>query len=543
MRRIGRALGVGGDRGAAARPVAAVQRAMIKAAQAVYGNIGGASAYPAADPSSDLMNGLRPAYGSANALLVPALDDLVRVSRHIERATATGRAAAHTWVADLVGSGIAVEPMTEDEEWNAEVRAAFNEWALTCTPEADDGPTLWELQAQGARELFAAGAILWRIVIMPSRLEQGLLPLAIIPLEVEWMAHRPVEPVAAENTFVRGKELDRYGRAVRYHLRNPDEPQSEGEVVAASMIIHAYERRRPRQAHGEPELAPVATRVIQDDDLVSTELRSALNGAATSVLVTGDAGADAEADTYGTDPDAQRTTDERGKPLTNLPAGAIAYMDTDGDVSVIQNRRPSQDVAKFRGTIRGDLAGGTRVSQQGIDRDSGRSNYTSLRGDQQQTVKLMGPMQRGCIGRQTASKPFALFAEWYSIGRGYRWPADPVARRARTKHRLRPDVPAYVDPVKDAIGAGLMVALNLATLEEMCAARGKDLSEVVRKRAEENKLLADADLHAPSLPRLRGTSGLVAPAETEDATGGTGGEGDRSVSDIASGMEVLSAIY
>jgi capsid protein len=543
LRRLGKVFGARvGDQSAVGRIRAIAQRGMLKAAQAVYGNIGGGSAYPAADPSSDLMNGLRPAYGGSNALLVPALDDLIRVSRHIERATPTGRAAAHTWVADLVGSGIAVEPMTGDEEWNAEVREAFNEWAKTCTPEADDGPTLWELQSQGARELFSAGALLWRIVIMPSRLEQGLLPLAILPLEIEWLAHDPVQPVADGLTFVRGKELDRYGRAVRYHLRNPDEPGSEGEVVDASMIIHAYERRRPRMAHGEPELAPVATRVIQDDDLVSTELRSALNGAATSILVTGDAGAGDDGDTYGTDPDAERTTDASGKPLTNLPAGAIAYSETDGTVTVVENKRPSQDVAKFRGTIRGDLAGGTRVSQQGIDRDAGRSSYTSLRGDQQQTVKLMGPLQRGCVGRQCASKPFALFAEWYSIGRGYRWPSDPVARRARVRHRLRPDVPAYVDPVKDAIGAGLMMALNLGTLEEACAARGRDVDEVIRKRAAENKRLADAGLQPATLPRLRGTSGLVAPSESDAGDAGAAGDGDRTAG-VAHGMEVLNAVY
>ena len=457
------------------------------------------SAYPAVDPANTMRDGLRAPYGSANALLAPSLPSLVATCRHIERSTPVGRGATHGFCADLVGTGIGIEPTSGDEAIDELLRTGFEEWAKAAGVE---GESLWELQHQAAAEIAPAGAVLWRLVTLPERIDEGhVCPLAIIPLEVEWFSPQPLRTLEdPSHRFVHGKELDRLGRTVAYHIRDPDTPMGPGEVVPAADIIHAYEKRRARQAHGEPDLAPVAIRMLQDDDLVSIELASAKNASAHSVLIQDDIEAAREAESYGTDDGtAEMVTTAAGAPVTRVTPGAIARLGESGKLTVLENKRPSQDVAKFRGTIRGDVAACTRTSQMHLDRDTARANYSSMRADQQITKKMLHPLQLA-LGRLLAGEIYQRVAPWIMLAAGRSIPRDPRARRRMLSYEVRPDQPEYVDPLKDAQAMAYAVAANLMTLEEALQARGRSIDEVLQKRATENARLAELGLPIPQLP-------------------------------------------
>jgi capsid protein len=75
-------------------------------------------------------------------------------------------------------------------------------------------------------------------------------------------------------------------------------------------------------------------------------------------------------------------------------------------------------------------------------------------------------------------------------------------------HKVLPDLPEYVDPLKDGQAATQNWHGSLTTLEDECSARGKDWKKIVDQRAIEKEYLDSKDL----------TIGELASAAAADAT-------------------------
>ena len=437
--------------------------------------------YPSLDPSrKEVFNGWRPRGGSVNQVTPNSFTGLSAQCRHIERATPMGRAVAEGLSADIVGSGIGVLPNTGDTKLDTELYEAFLRWAEHAMA---DGSSLWQWQSLAPRELATSGNALGRIVVLPERLVKGWLPVAIIPLEAEWLAEYPVAPIPDGHRFIRGVVVDKLARPVFYHLRNPEVMLTDkGEVVPADQIIHVFERRRPQQVIGEPILAPVVERLLQDARLIETELKAAVSTAAPAVVITSKS--------------AGMEEDDDGEAVTDIPAGATVRLLTDETIQTIQNNRPSQGIAPFRSTIRSDIAAACRVSQFWLDRDPSRANFSSMRMDQLLTKRCLTSLKE-VVGVGVAGKPYEAALPWLmlSVGR-----ALPVAAEDRAKlycYFLRPDQPEYVDPVKDVQASINAIANNLSTYDIELSARGKDFRSVFKQREIENAILKEKGLPFP----------------------------------------------
>jgi lambda family phage portal protein len=467
----------------------------------------GAGSYASTDPkNSEFRDGWAPSPTPDDAALAPVLQDLTAQCRDLDRRCAKARAIVDGLRADWIGSGIGIEPtIPGNPRLVATLRDGFNAWADAA---GINGDSLWTMQWTAAGDVATAGAFLWRWVAVEDPVG---IPLRLLPLEVEWLSPEPVRDVPA-HLFAAGCEFDELGRVVAWHLCNP--ATGATEVVPAADIIHGAIPRRARQHVGEASLAPLALRLLQDDKLVVTELRAAVNTSnVAGVIESPDAdlalGGPAGA-TAAPSPGAPPTANMRGN--RRLSPGTVLALQPGEKWETVENKRPAQGIAPFRSSLDGDLAGGAGVSRQWIDRDSSRANYSSMRDDNLRTARAAGPIQ-AVLGRAMASRVYQRLVPYLIAAAGLRWPTSPVDRAALLRHELRPDRIAYVDPAKEAAADVYQIEHNLTTLEEVLASKGRDLSTVLAKRSAEQ----DA-VDAQTVARVKRLSELAAASGVEGLT-------------------------
>jgi lambda family phage portal protein len=435
-------------------------------------------AYNATNPRRLVLEGFKPHKASADNSLVYNRQTLVNICRHLERNTATGRALVEGMRADIVGTGIDVEPDTGDEALNKRIRDEWLRWAEAA---AVDKTPLWELQNQAVGEIACAGCMLWRYVQMPERINEGLPPLAILPLEAEWFSNIPLDSVPEDLYFMDGIIRDKLGRVVAYDLINPDaailtaNPGIVGERVPAAFIDHGFEKRRALQTHGEPILAPAIERIKQEEDLVTIELQSAKNSAAMSVAITSKSHPDMLAD------DADPASDV----VNDVPLGATVRLFPDEDIKAINMTRPNPLVKDFRGMLRGDIAASCRVPRKWLDKDYSSATFMNTRMEQLD-AKRQNRHTQNWLGRHIASRPYIEVLPWILLRLGVAIPKNPQAKAKLFAHKLMPDLPDYVDPVKDGMAAIQNRGGGLTTLQDECAAKGKDWRKVIDQIAAED---------------------------------------------------------
>lgn len=457
-----------------------------------FGLFGAPGVYPSVASRDELISdNWAPEATPGDTALAQDIFELVAQCRDLDRRSAKARAIGIGFRADVVGSGIGVEPIVPDAlaDIAARVRDAFYEWAEHC---GVSGESLWELQWTAAGEVVVAGQSVWRWVVEESG---GAIPLRLLPLEVEWFSRHPLRAVPSSGAFIPGVELDRLGRPVAYHLLDP--LSGQGEVVPATDILHAFIRVRATQHLGEPLLAPLIARLMQDERLIMTELKAAVNSSAVAGVI------------ESTDADLLLEDNPPSAPkVQKLRPGGVIALKPGERWQTVKNDRPSQQIGQFRATIDGDLAGGAGLSRQWLDRDTSRANYSSMREDNLRTTRALGPIQQQ-LGRVLAGRVYERVLPFILLSLGLDQALAPVLRR----YELRPDRLAYVDPQKEAEADVYLIAHSLATQEEVLAAKGKDFSSVLAKRQQEQ-----AAIDAMAVRRLQQAHRLAAESGVPGVT-------------------------
>jgi len=329
--------------------------------------VGWFGGYNATDPRRKILDfsSLYQTKASANQLLNGNLAQLRAYCRQLERNNPTARAGIEALKALVVGSGIALEPDTGDEQTDAMIRDEFAAWCEDC---GINGESIWHLQSLGIAEVVTAGEGLWRFVFDRDAERKGKLPLRILPLDAEYI--RDDEGGTGDLTTVAGVKVDNLGRPVAYLLRNP-ETEDNPEEVPASSIAHFFERRRPVQNRGEPWFAPLVETLMQERDLVDAELKAAVSTASLGIAIESEYQPGLDTTDYGSDTD----------PVQDLKLGSVVRLFPGEKVAPFSHTRPSQQIAPFRQMLRGDIAAALRIPQRFLDRDVSRANYSSMRAD------------------------------------------------------------------------------------------------------------------------------------------------------------------
>ena len=470
------------------RLVRAIAAAGATWSSAMFGSAN-QSAYWATDPGRDILNHLARIAGaeSANELLNAHGSRLRSLSRQLVRNHPTAAALVEGSTAVNVGTGIDLVLDTGDASVDERLQPW---WEIARDNAGVHGESLFELQIQAWREKVVVGGCPWRLVTLSDRLHDGLLPSAILPLDEDWFDDRTGEASTDGVTICAGVKLDRWGRMLGAWLRNPERfGVGEAEYIEADRLIYIFERRRPLQSRGEPEMATILETLYQEGQLIAAELASAKNTASYSVFLTSPHGS---AGLGGT------KLDGSGKPKTDIPLGAVIRGMPGEQAQMLSHTRPSQQIAPFSKFLKGRMAASNGLGQRWLDRDISDANYSSIRADGQDQERISAP-KREWFGHRTAGAFLRHSLPWMAMKAG-------LSKVPPARYRLLPDEPAYVDPLKDEQASMLRITNGKSTFEAEISRTGKDPRYVLRKLAEELKdpLLArifnanlNADASAP----------------------------------------------
>lgn len=412
---------------------------------------------------------------TANELATASLPQLRSICRRLERDNPTARSAVEGVVAQVVGTGIALVPDHGDKILNERLRAVWEEYIAGCDITGER--SIYDLQMQGMRDICVAGEILWRTPVLVERADAGLIPICVLPLECEWLAQDIPQAPADGLTLVAGVEVDKWGRPIAYHLRNPSSAfSSQTQRLPKSEIIHQFERRRALQNRGEPWLVPVIERIAQDGDLVDAELRGAITCSGIGVVIESAHGAPLDTTVYGTAAD----------PAFGVGVGSVARILPGEKVTSFAHNRPGQQIAAFRAGIRGDISASMRISQRWLDRDYGRANFSSMRADNGDQERLLSPV-REWYGHATIGALYLRALPFLAIKAGVPMPK-------RIAYRLLPDKTPYVDPLKEVDASAKAIAAGLSTHEAEISKTGGDINQVWAQLVIERDKLAELGL-------------------------------------------------
>lgn len=474
-------------------PVSAARR--MRAREALSGK----RSYDASKIGDAILAKLKIPRTSADAELYLTGHTLRARAWELYRNNPAAKAITEAWVSLIVGTGIDIEPMSPNKEWNKKIRRAWKDW---CEDSSADGRSdFFEQQRQHCRSEFAAGEALWRYVALSDT--NRLIPSAIQAMEPDQISDYAFDGVDSRHQFRQGVEVDLYGRPQFLHLlaRHPgDYPfpawLPKGSRVSAADLQHTFDQSRAGQTRGESKLAVLVTILCQEKELIDAELTAAKIGAAFAVFIATTAQTDESEDGFGL-ATGEDSTDAQGNRFSRIEPGAIMQGAPGEDPKVIANTRPSQQVAPFRDGLRGDLAGGSLVPRRFIDRDVSKANYSSMRCDMIDTKRLLVPIQRR-FGRATAIRTYRQILPELCIAAGVPFPRERSERRAFQRCEMILPGWEYVDPLKDIVAVIKGVGAGITTLRDELGGRGDDWRDVLDEQVVEREAYESAGIAYPS---------------------------------------------
>jgi len=403
------------------------------------------------------------------------------------------------------------------EDFNAESDELFEWWSEN---ECDVERRLsWpDMQRQLFEELLETGDALLLRCADPDRARS--IPLCYQALEAEQLdAMKDQLPGAGRNEIKRGIEFDRRGRRAAYWLfsAHPSDPHAAFSTrsirVPAERVIHFTLPGRPSQTRGVGLYNAIIQSARDLDNYLGSELTSAtIASLFTVVHKTKTPGTGMGFVGDGSETDA---SDDYGNPLIKLGRGIVSQIPREDDVTPVKVDRPNNKADTFVRLILMLMGMGGGVSRYRLTRDYSGTTYIASRAAHIDDRASFRPLQ-GYFGRQLClpvRRDFQLQTAAY--GGFSSVSATQFRRQLRRWQRLQLQLPGWemLDPEKETDAAIARIGAGLSTLEEECAARGKNWRRVILQRKREQDFAAE---HGVTLNLMRpSTAGQGGQAEPE----------------------------
>jgi lambda family phage portal protein len=414
---------------------------------------------------------------SPDAALTPAIRRTLRRRARYEVANnCYAEGIVDTYAMSVVGTGPSLQLGLESEEDNEAVESLFAEWA----EEVDLAGKL--LLAE--RSKIESGEVFLRLVTNPGLEHPVKLDIRLI--ESDQVAFPGLTGAPAGE--VDGIEYDANGNPARYWLLR-EHPGSgmvgvgDADAIDAASVIHWFRPRRPGQSRGYPEITPALPLFAYNRRFTLATVQAAETAASIAGVLYTDSSVD---------PDE---ADETLEPFHTVPIARGTWM------TAPEGYRPGQMTAEHPTTTFGDfvkqlLREIARVVKMPFNIAAGDSsgyNYSSGRLDHQ-TFDFAIDVERSMMERKVLRR---IFREWIDEAALIDMPERLLPQRLRSvsASRMRPrwiwPGRQPVDAAKEAVAEATELANTTTTLTDLLARRGKDFRAVVRKRAEELRLMRE----------------------------------------------------
>lgn len=313
-----------------------------------------------------------------------------------------------------------------------------------------------------------------------------------------------------------GVELDTAGRPVAYHLlaghpgENYGQPRKY-ERVPARDLLHVFLPERAEQVRGYTWLHAV---------LLRTHM---LHGFEEAAVVAARVGA-SKMGIWTRDPEAASALEQVANHGTDATTGNLQMSAEPGEFIEaptgykLESWDPDYPHANYemfvKACVRG-IAAGLNVAAHNLSGDMTDVNYSSARIAELSEREVWKELQEWL----TDSVLLPLFETWLETAllrgdvrmeaSGKALPAERLPKFAAAA-RFQSRRWDWVDPLKDAQAADLLIRTKLASRTQIAASQGREFEDIVDELGQEQELIAEADLAG-------GEPAPAAPAQDDDA--------------------------
>lgn len=474
---------------------------------------------------------------------------LVNQARHATRTTAPGASAKAAYQRTCVGGAGITSKATARNPYTGEPLKAFND-RVDADFEIWAGEGRWcdllgrsclkDMQYSGIGDWFEAGELLclWDYAYDPR---SPVLGLRLRMLEPEMLDSAGYARSSSGNEIVDGVEIAPDGTVVGFHLRvNVGWPT---QFVPASRIWHAFMPARPGSRRGIPRLAPVLPTLQYFVRYVQYTVLAAQAQACQSL--TFKMGEESDPDELGLRGTNGTSIDANGNPIFNMEPVSVHYLKNDESLDLLSPNQPQSVFGPFCDSISALLASASGLDLQTLTRNYNGANYSSLRkGALDFRAESAGVLRmaedqwlRGVRRRWTE---LSILEGRYDDLVGSEYWTDLRWREAYLAAMWNGPPEEWDDPEKDANALKLLRDEGFITLQEIANRRGTSAEELIRRRAEEDRMELDAraeslrhaaelakDLKLPIsalMPEIQG-SGVGVQGSVESSSDSGGGNG------------------
>jgi len=373
-----------------------------------------------------------------------------------------------------------------DTESNRRIEAAWARWS---EPEncSVDGRLSWEeIQALAIRTLAQDGECLVRMV---EGFGDNPFGFALQVLDVDQIdSDLNRTPTDGVNEIRMGVEVNGWGRPVAYHVfpRHPyDYQQPRGsrrpERIPASEIAHIYLMDRVGRSRGVTWFASILEdghmlRGLQQAELVASRMAAVKAGV---LQRRQDAAAipDPRIVNQGKDPADDFKLE--------LSPGIYPVIPANLELKEVDPTHPNDAFEGFNRIILRSISSGLRAAYAGLSGDLTQVSFSSIRDGtirERDVYRLLQWFLVRHLHRKVRSRWMLWALTTGELRLASRDPEDWA------EHQWQPRGWDWVDPLKDILAAKEEIALGVNSRTRIAAERGRDIEEVLREIAAEQKL-------------------------------------------------------
>lgn len=360
---------------------------------------------------------------------------------------------------------------------NQLIESAFADWGRMESCTVSRMLTWEDVQRQVVSSVAVDGEVLVRF--FPGN---GPGRFALQVIEGDFLDINHNEDLRNGNRIVMGVELNRFGAPVNYHLTTPSNDNFVSgfsirtEVVPADQMLHIFMQNRPDQNRGEPWMASSIRRLNNIGKYEEYELVAAREAASKMGFFTSQDG-------------ACQIPDGQGEEIiTESSPGHFEWLPEGVDFKPYDPDHPVSAFGDFvQATLRG-AASGLNVAYNTLSNDLEGVNFSSIRSGVLEERENWRMLQNWIIGQFHDR----VYRKWLAtvIGDEEILPLPPRRIRKFQNVKWQPRGWSWVDPLKDINAEKIAHELNVTSLSEIAAQRGKDLEEVFA-RMQADKALAE----------------------------------------------------
>ncbi|WP_111423266.1 phage portal protein, partial [Rhodoplanes roseus] len=440
----------------------------------------------------------------------PVLRDRARDLRRNDPLVTKGVAS---WVNNLVGEGIMPRPATGDETRDAKVKAAFDRWCDEC--DADGQLDFYGLQALAVGGMIESGEMLarrrWRLKTDGYR-----IPMQVQLLEPDFL-DSSVQGDRGGGLAIQGIQFDAVGRRVAYWLygQHPGatvlttKARLQSAPVPATEIAHLYEKSRT-QVRGVTWLAPVIRTSRDHSDYWFAEGVRKKTEASLVGIVIGEDDTDSGINPKTGEVASPGVVDNDGNLLESISPGMFAYARGGKDIKFTQPASiggfAETDAAWARRT-----AAGLRLPYELLTGDLSQINFSSLRAGLIDFRRLVSMLQWQVVIPMYCRPLWRWFCQAAYVAGEIDSPDVPVV--------WAPPAFSWVDPYKDVLSDVMAIRAGIKTPQDVIAATGRTMQEVMGELKAWNDLLDQNDMTLDTDPRRTTLKGLMQKSATEELIG------------------------